>query len=117
MTPGYVSTAFHFRNNRRVFTEARFPNNSTGEASPDQALDHERFFNSQSSFRVFERDSTAYTGAGWRAINFTFGKDADIAAVGAGGCWITVDYRSVEKTEVVFERMLDLERIRDCPLD
>ena len=58
---------------------------------------------------MLKRDSAADAGAGRRAIDFTIREDAYVADVNAFMARWSINYRPVEKAEVLFEWMLDLD--------
>src|SRR2546421_10283385 len=71
------------------------------------------------SLSVMQISTSADAGTRGRAINFTVGKDADIATVVSGYGGGFGEYCPVEKTQFSFERMLDRNvfphRVLDAP--
>ena len=82
MAAGDVSRTFNFRDDGRVGAERCRFDHPAGEAATDDALDNQRFIKTNLTFSVVDGHPAANAGAGRAAINFTFGKNTDVAAVG-----------------------------------
>ena len=82
MTARYIGIAFNLRDNGRMRTEAGQPDDPTGKAGADNALNADSCADIHLPAGMANGQPSADTRAGGAAVDFSLGKDADMSAVG-----------------------------------
>src|SRR5690349_24031122 len=73
--------SFNFRNYCVITAKARFVNNATGKFASNDTLNNDRFPELDFAPCMMNCQPAAYACTCWRTVNFSVGKNTDIAAV------------------------------------
>lgn len=97
---GDVGGTRDFGNDGGAATDFGGAGDTSGEGRADETVDGDGFIEGEFPTGVMDGEATADAGSGGRTVNFTFGKDADIAAVDVGLVQHLDENGAVEEVEV-----------------